>query len=92
MENVKIPKKPTDRLICDFCKTMYSRAHRAKHRKSKTCQAYQRASRVFLETLHGNETTRKSFMDFVKDPYTDKHGNTVYLTKRQFDFKNKLIN
>lgn len=84
-------KTPNDKLICEFCKNQYTRAHRAKHRKSKTCQAYQTAIKAFTEILHdGNIQTRKSFMDFVKDPYTDKKGNTVYLTKKQFNFRNNI--
>lgn len=89
MENNR--KLPSDRLICEFCKTQYTRAHRAKHRKSKTCQAYQNASKIFLEVIHDNENkVRKSFMDFVKEPYTDKNGETIYLTKKQFKFKSKF--
>jgi hypothetical protein len=84
-------KTPNDKLICEFCKNRYTRAHRSKHRKTKTCQAYQNAMKVFLEVLHnGNDQTRKTFMDFVKEPYTDKKGNTVYLTKKQLYFRSNL--
>ncbi len=83
-------KLPDDKLICEFCNKQYTRAHRSQHRKSKICQAFQQAGTVIREALLDNVGGKKSFRDLICEPYTDKNGNTVYLTKRQFDIRSRL--
>lgn len=31
----------SDKLVCEYCGNSYTRNHRAEHRRSKVCQAYQ---------------------------------------------------
>lgn len=87
---MEIKKLPSDILVCEYCNKNYSRAHRSQHRKSKFCQAFQQAGKVIREAILDNVGGKKSFSDLICDPYTDKDGNTVYLTKRQFDFQSRL--
>lgn len=88
MDNSK--KQPDDKLICEYCNKQYTRAHRAQHRKSKLCQAFQQAGTLIREAILDNVGGKKTFRDLICEPYTDSKGNTVYLTKKQFDFRSRL--
>lgn len=83
-------KSPNDKLICEFCKKQYTRAHRSQHRKSKLCGAFQQAGKVIREALLDNTGGKKSFRDLICEPFTDRDGNVIYLTKKQFDIRSRL--
>lgn len=83
-------KLPNDKLMCEFCNKQYTRAHRSQHRKSKICQAFQQAGTVIREAILNNVGGKKTFRDLICEPYTDKNGKIIYLTKKQFDFSHRL--
>jgi len=86
-------KKPNDKIECKYCGTLHSRSHRSHHLKTKKCKAYQDANDVIRQTLLlniGMDTGKKTMKDLILEPYTDKKGKTIYLTKNQFNFLSKL--
>jgi hypothetical protein len=87
----KVVKDPNDLLYCEFCNTQYTRKNRGRHRRSKKCKGYQDLNNILREIVKGGIfDTKITMRDLIRNAYTDKKGNTVYLTKNQFNFFNKL--
>jgi hypothetical protein len=82
-------KNPMDKLCCEFCKKTYTRKNRSQHRKSLVCKAYQDATRTFNDLILTNDRKVKSFKDFIQEPFTDKNGKTIYLSRKQLKFLRK---
>jgi hypothetical protein len=76
--------------ICNFCGDTTTKQNWARHKKSKTCSAYQKAVRSFNKLLLEDDTKIKSLSDLVKRPYTDKNGKVIYLNDMQLKFIKKL--
>jgi hypothetical protein len=43
--------KPTDRIQCDICGNIFSRCHRAAHKKTKVHQAYEQMNQKLVKLL-----------------------------------------
>ena len=76
--------------ICDFCGKEYTIHNVTRHRKSKTCKAYQNAVSAFNKMLLEGETKIKSLDDLIRKPYTGNDGKIIYLNPMQLRFLNKL--
>jgi hypothetical protein len=80
------------KIKCKFCDVEHSKINHSKHLKTKKCRAYQKMADYLIDNLlKGIETTRgQSIHNLVSIPYTNKKGDTVHLTKPQYDFFTKL--
>lgn len=99
MDNIKRigrPKKADedkahgkDKIICDVCYKVYSRHNAHNHRKTKYHNIHLGIIEALKHSIKEFEGI-KEFKDVIKEPYKDKRGRIVYLSKFQQNFYNKL--
>jgi len=83
-------KRPNDKLPCEICQGIYTRANKSAHIKTKQHQQALKYETILKDTLNQQIPKHKTMMDRVADTYYDLNGEKIHMLTKKFNYYNKV--